>query len=122
LEVRELSRDGWVIYGDLYGKGPRAVLLVHGGRHNKSGWTKQAKAIAEAGFTVVAIDLRGAGLSKERSADKRNDIAMPLDLLAAIRFLQGNGAKSDSIVGPSMGGNLAEEDFVSPNPAKLSVS
>ena len=62
--VHFAAKDGWVIYGDLYGKGPRAVVLVHGGRRDKSHWTKQAQAIAQAGFTVLAIDLRGVGLSK----------------------------------------------------------
>ena len=109
--VRFTAQDGWNIYGDLYGKGPRAVLLVHGGRFNKASWARQAVAIAREGFTVLAIDLRGVGMSKEGPAGRRNDIAMPLDLLAAIRFLQGNGAKSVAIIGASMGGNLAEEAF-----------
>ena len=65
--VHFTARDGWIISGDLYGKGPRAVLLVHGGRFNKSSWTKQAQAIAKEGFQVLAIDLRGTGLSKEIS-------------------------------------------------------
>ncbi|MFN0105575.1 MAG: alpha/beta hydrolase [Bryobacteraceae bacterium] len=117
--VHFAAKDGWVIYGDLYGKGPRAVVLVHGGRFTKSGWTKQAQAIAQAGFTVLAIDLRGHGLSKDGPPDKRNDIAMPLDLLAAIRYLQGNGAKSVSIVGASMGGNLAEEALRLANPGEI---
>lgn len=107
--VRFTAKDGWQIYGDLYGKGNRAVLLVHGARFDKSSWAVQAKAIAKEGFQVLAIDLRGKGMSKEGPAENRNDIAMPLDLLAAIRYLQGNGARSVSIVGASMGGNLAEE-------------
>ena len=113
------AKDGWTIYGDLYGKGPRAVLLVHGGRFNKTSWTKQAQTIAKQGFTVLAIDLRGVGLSKDGPPIKRNDIAMPLDLLAAIRFLQGNGAKSVAIVGASMGGNLAEEALRLSQPGEI---
>ena len=113
------AKDGWTIYGDLYGKGPRAVLLVHGGRFNKTSWTKQAQTIAKQGFTVLAIDLRGVGLSKDGPPNKRNDIAMPLDLLAAIRFLQGNGAKSVAIVGSSMGGNLAEEALRLSQPGEI---
>jgi len=117
--VRFTAKDGWNIYGDLYGKGPRGVVLVHGGRRDKSHWTKQAEAIAKAGFTVLAIDLRGVGLSKEGPPDRRNDIAMPLDLLGAIRFLQGNGAKKVAIVGASMGGNLAEEALRLGNPGEI---
>lgn len=117
--VRFTAQDGWNIYGDLYGKGSRAVLLVHGGRFNKASWTKQAVAIAREGFTVLAIDLRGVGMSKEGPPNRRNDIAMPLDLLAAIRFLQGNGAKSVAIVGASMGGNLAEEALRVSKPGEI---
>jgi len=117
--VHFTAKDGWVIYGDLYGKGPRAALLVHGGRRDKANWAKQAQAIAQSGFTVLAIDLRGHGLSKEGPPDKRNDIAMPLDLLAAIRYLQGNGAKAVSIVGASMGGNLAEDALRLANPGEI---
>ena len=113
------AKDGWTIYGDLYGKGPRAVLLAHGGRFNKTSWTKQAQTIAKQGFTVLAIDLRGVGLSKDGPPNKRSDIAMPLDLLAAIRFLQGNGAKSVAIVGASMGGNLAEEALRLSQPGEI---
>ena len=43
---------------------------------------------------------------------------MPLDLLAAVRFLQGNGVKSVSIVGASMGGTLAEEALRLANPRR----
>ena len=77
------------------------------------------KLLWAAGFTVLAIDLRGFGLSKDGPPNKRNDIAMPLDLLAAIRFLQGNGAKSVSIVGASMGGNLAEEALRLAKPGEI---
>ena len=107
--VHFAAKDGWTINGDLYGKSPRAVLLVHGDRFTKAGWPKQAQAIAQAAFTVLAIDHCGAGLLKDGPPNKRNDIAVPLDLLAAIRFLQGNGAKPVSIVGAGMGGKLAEE-------------
>lgn len=33
-------------YGDLYGKGERAVALVPGGRFNKESWKKQALELA----------------------------------------------------------------------------
>ena len=117
--VHFAAKDGWIIYGDLYGKGNRAVLLVHGGRFDKTSWANQAQAIAKEGFQVLAIDLRGRGASKEGPPDKRNDIAMPLDLLAAIRFLQGNGARSVSVIGASMGGNLAEEALRIAKPGEI---
>jgi pimeloyl-ACP methyl ester carboxylesterase len=57
--------DGWTIHADLYGTGDRGVVLAHGGRFEKSSWEKQAHALVNAGFRVLAIDLRGFGLSKE---------------------------------------------------------
>jgi len=113
------ANDGWKIYGDLYGKGPRAVVLVHGGRRDKSHWKDQATAIAKAGFTVLAIDLRGMGLSKEGPPNSRVSESRPLDLLAAMRYLKGNGAKSISIVGASMGGDYAEDALRSANPGEI---
>src|SRR5512144_673412 len=57
------TADGGTIYGDLYGKSKRGVVLVHGGRFNKGSWAKQAPALVKAGFRVLAIDLRGYGKS-----------------------------------------------------------
>ena len=59
------AKDGWTLYGDLYGKSPRAVVL------------------------------------------------------AAIRFLQGNGAKLVAIAGAGMGGNLAEEALRLSQPGEI---
>src|SRR5258707_400943 len=56
------TRDGWTIHGDLYGAGDRGVVLAHGGRFEKSSWEKQARALANAGFRALAIDLRGVGI------------------------------------------------------------
>ena len=47
------------IQADLYGSGTRAVILAHGGRFGKESWKKQAEAIANAGFLVLAIRFRG---------------------------------------------------------------
>ena len=56
--------DGGLIHGDLYGTGERAVVLAHGGRHNKQSWKKQALELEKAGFRVLAIDFRGLGKSR----------------------------------------------------------
>jgi len=64
--------DGWTIHADLYGMGDRGVVLAHGGRFEKSSWEKQARALVDAGFRVLAIDLRGFGLSKEGPQSARS--------------------------------------------------
>ncbi len=56
----------------------------------------------------MAIDLRGFGLSKEGPQAARADFGSPLDVLAAVRYLHENGAKTVSVVGASMGGDAAE--------------
>jgi len=48
------TQDGGVVYADMYGKGERGVVLAHGGRFNKESWEKQAQALVNAGFCVLA--------------------------------------------------------------------
>ena len=102
------TQDGWTIHADLYGTGDRGVVLVHGGRFEKGSWENQAGALVKAGFRALAIDLRGYGLSKEGPQSARADFGSPLDVLAAVRYLHENGAKTVSVVGASMGGDAAE--------------
>jgi pimeloyl-ACP methyl ester carboxylesterase len=102
------TQDGGLIYADLYGKGERAVVLAHGGRFLKESWAPQAKAIAAAGFRVMAIDFRGEGQShgnggRSAEEDRRYDV------LGAVRYLRKSGATSVSVVGASMGGDYAAE-------------
>ena len=101
------TEDGWIIHGDLYGTGDRAVVLAHGGRFEKGSWEKQALVLVKAGFRALAIDLRGFGLSKEGPQSARSDFGSPLDVLAAVRYLREKGAENVSVVGASMGGDAA---------------
>jgi hypothetical protein len=34
------TEDGGMVFGDIYGKGERGVVLAHGGRFNKESWEK----------------------------------------------------------------------------------
>lgn len=105
--VKFPTADGGVIHGDIYGTGDRAVVLAHGGRYNKASWAKQARRIADAGFRVLAFDFRGYGSS--RGPGDADPMAAPvhLDVLAAVRYLRGAGAKSVAVVGASFGGGAA---------------
>jgi RimJ/RimL family protein N-acetyltransferase len=53
------THDRALIYADLYGTGPRGVVLAHGGQFNKESWREQARILVAAGFRVLAIDFRG---------------------------------------------------------------
>ena len=103
------TQDGWIIHGDLYGTGDRAIVLAHGGRFEKGSWEKQALVLVKAGFRALAIDLRGFGLSKDGPQSVRSDFGSPFDVLAAVRYLREKGARNVSVVGASMGGDAAAE-------------
>ncbi|MBX3278330.1 MAG: alpha/beta fold hydrolase [Acidobacteria bacterium] len=101
------TRDGALIYGDLYGSGAHGVVLVHGGRFNKESWRNQALRLVDAGLRILAIDLRGYGES--RAAASASEDARYLDVLGAVEYLRQNGAATVSVVGASMGGDYAAE-------------
>ena len=117
--VSFITADGWPIHADLYGTGDRGVVLVHGGRLEKSSWQKQAPVLVNAGFRVLALDLRGFGLSREGPLSVRSDYGSPLGVLAAVRYLRENGAKTVSVVGASMGGDAAEGALAAAKPGEI---
>jgi pimeloyl-ACP methyl ester carboxylesterase len=106
------TQDEGQIYGDLYGKGDRGVVLAHGGRFNKESWEKQAQALAKAGFRVLAFDFRGYGKSRGPGQAQPLDAPLHLDVLAAVRYLRDSGAKTVAVVGGSMGGGAAGDACV----------
>jgi pimeloyl-ACP methyl ester carboxylesterase len=113
------TRDGGLIHADLYGKGDRGVVLAHGGRFNKESWKKQAEELEKAGFRVLAIDFRGYGQS--RGPGQSDPLSAPLhfDVLGAVRYLRGTGAKTVSVVGGSMGGGAAGDASIEANPGEI---
>jgi len=97
------TEGGGVVHADLYGRGERGVVLAHGGQFNKESWVTQAKALAQAGFRVLAFDFRGRGQSKGGpQATSHDDVRF--DVLAAVRYLRETGADTVSVVGGSFGG------------------
>jgi pimeloyl-ACP methyl ester carboxylesterase len=103
------TQDGGVIFADLYGKSDRAVVLVHGGRFNKESWAPQAQKLQAEGYQVLAIDMRGFGKSHGPGDSDLYTAPHHLDVLAAVRYLHQNGAKSVSAIGGSMGGAAAAD-------------
>lgn len=81
--------DGGRVEADLYGAGDRGVVLAHGGRFDKSSWKTQARALADAGFRVLAIDFRAAAESRagRESACLYDESCLAVDVLAAVRYL-----------------------------------
>lgn len=120
VEVSFPTDDGGTIYAHLYGKGERAVVLVHGGRFNKESWAKQAPALVKAGFRVLAIDLRGYGKSTGPGQKDVFTAPLHLDVLAAVRYLRNNGSKSVSLLGGSLGGGAAGDAVAHAKPGEIS--
>lgn len=108
--------DEGVVSADLWGSGSYGVVLVHGGRFDKSSWERQAPVLAEAGYRVLTIDLRGRGGS--RAGDMGPD-ALALDVLAAVRYLREIGTDRVALVGASLGGWAAAEAVVSAEPGEI---
>ena len=113
------TRDGGLIYANLYGKGEPGVVLAHGGRFNKESWDKQARTLVKAGFRVLAIDFRGRGQSRGGAQTPASDDGLRFDVLAAIRYLHKSGAKTVSVLGASFGGGAAAEASVEAEPGEI---
>jgi pimeloyl-ACP methyl ester carboxylesterase len=110
--------DGGVVYGDIYGKGERGVVLAHGGRFNKESWEKQALALVAAGFRALAIDFRGYGRSRGPQS-KSGYNGVEYDVLAAVRYLHKTGAKTVSVIGASFGGAAAADASIEAEPGEI---
>lgn len=88
----------------MAGQGPLIVLL-HGFPDFWLGWRRQIPALAEAGFRVVAPDLRGYNLSdKPAGAAAYGTAALVNDVAALLEHL---GHKSAILVGHDFGGVVA---------------
>lgn len=120
--VREVSfgtADGGVVFADESGSGASAVVLAHGGRFDKASWAEQARALAAAGFRVLAIDFRGHGRSHGGAPSSDPYADLELDVLAAVLYLRQNGARTVSVVGGSMGGGAAAQAAVASRPGTI---
>jgi pimeloyl-ACP methyl ester carboxylesterase len=99
------TSDGVSLAADIYGAGPRGVVLAHGGLRTKENWKEQALVLEKAGFHVLAFDFRGFGHSK----GPREDGSEPLDVLAAVYYLRSAGAKTVTVIGGSFGGEACAD-------------
>lgn len=109
LSADEL-REGWAEVGDVQlhyveaGEGPLVVLL-HGFSEFWYGWRLQIKPLGDAGFRVVAPDMRGYNLSSRPTGVKAYDTD---HLTADIRgLIHERGAESALLAGHDWGGSVA---------------
>ncbi|RIK07406.1 MAG: alpha/beta hydrolase [Acidobacteria bacterium] len=91
------------VFGDTTGSDDRHVVLLHGGGQTRHAWRETSQALAERGFQVIALDLRGHGESDWASdADYTLD-AFVADLRSVVESIGG----VPSVVGASLGGITA---------------
>lgn len=102
------TKDGASIKADEVGKGTNAVVLVHDKGRSHDDWTYFAGKLADNGWRVLSVDLRGHGESKPPDSLTADDYkAMVNDVAAATTYLKSKGAQKIAVVGASFGANLA---------------
>lgn len=143
--VQFQTADGVTIFG-LYTHGDNsarpAVLLSHMMPATKESWSDFAQELADAGFRVLAIDLRGHGesvvqtinneyppardalvgktLNYKNFTDSEHQKSI-LDLEAAIGFLKSKGASEIHLVGASIGANLSLQYLAEHSDARSAI-
>lgn len=117
--VTMTTEDGVEVVGDYYLAGTKnvsAVLLLHMMPATRKSWVEFAEKLNDAGFSALAIDLRGHGDSLNKSdgtylnyknfsnAEHQSSIH---DVEASANFLKQKGATKIIVIGASIGANLA---------------
>jgi pimeloyl-ACP methyl ester carboxylesterase len=99
---RDISANGIRLHVAEAGTGPLVVLL-HGFPEFWWSWRHQLSALADAGFRVVAPDLRGYGAS-DKPPRGYDAMTLASDIAGLVRAL---GERSAAVVGHDWGGTIA---------------
>lgn len=113
------TKDGGLIYANLYGKAEKGVVLAHGGRFNKESWDAQARELVNAGYRVLAIDFRGYGKSKGPGDSDVMSAPLYQDVLAAVDYLRKAGVRKVAIIGGSLGGAAGADAAAAATPGEI---
>ena len=97
------SKDVSIHYAAL-GKGP-LVVMIHGFPDFWYTWRKQMRALADANYRVVAVDLRGYNMSDKPKGVENYAMPLLIDDIAAV--IAKENAKSAIVVGHDWGGAIA---------------
>ena len=109
IKVQFSMSDGLTIVGIYYSAPIRpapAVLLLHMYGSNKEAWKPFAPLLQAAGYSVLAIDMRGHG----ETGGAMDWVKAPADVnevLRQLRGLPGVDQSRVSVVGASIGANVA---------------
>lgn len=97
------TTDGITIAADHVGSGEHGVVLVPPFKGVRGDWHDLAAALEGQGANVVSLDLRGHGDSRGEAEPGK----MVEDVKSAVAYLRKRGAKKITLIGASLGGNLA---------------
>jgi len=104
--TRVIEIDGGAVAVDEAGAGGRPLLLVHGFTGARIDFADHLDALADAGWWVVAPDLRGHGESFQPAEESAYDLdAFAADVWALVDAL---GWERLVLLGHSMGGMIAQ--------------
>ena len=104
--VRTTASDGRAVTGKLYGQSDTALVLCHGRMYTTGAdsFADECRALSAKGVMCLALNFRG--YPAERPAMLPGQA---LDVVAAVDYLAGRGAKRICVLGSSMGGFAALE-------------
>ena len=85
LKTKTFALDDINIFTVEYGEGP-LIIMVHGWPESWYSWRHQIKPIADLGYKVLAIDVRGYGKSsKPKEVEKYDMLSIVNDILGIIK-------------------------------------
>ncbi len=91
-------------YIDVNPESEKTILLLHGFGGSSTNWIPVIPALAEEGYRVVAVDLKGFGLSEKK---RDEDYSHPSQTEFVNSFVNKLELNKFTLVGHSMGGNIA---------------
>ncbi len=110
------TSDGINLKGTYYkGTTNQGVILLHMLNKKRATWKEFAKDLQDTGYHVIAIDFRGHGdsdgdwddFSSNEFEDRNDFVDMEYDVAAAAAFLKKKATWPKTIIGASIGANIA---------------
>jgi len=102
-----LGASGNKLVSDVYGDGPRAAILLHGGGQTRHAFAEAAQRIGAAGWTALTFDQRGHGDSEWASDGAYNFFNFGEDAAAIAATLTQRFGSPPVVIGASLGGGAA---------------
>lgn len=99
-----IGSAGNKLVADVFGRGKRSVLLLHGGGQTRHAFAGTAEQLANAGWTAVVLDQRGHGDSDWIEDGSYSAVDFAADATAVAAELTKRFGKPPVLVGASLGG------------------